>query len=287
MERERFTAQGPAAESASPVGRGLAAAALRSGLTPAAVLQLQRTAGNAAVTAIVRRRLARVAAASRMCCEPEAIREPDVAGSRSGRGWRLTIAADKESDDWFERAVGSVGHTWVKLTDDTGARFSYGFYPETGVDASGKSVPGCVVHPDVSHEPPRARHYIDVGYEITEAGFDKALSLAEERARRTPEYNLYLDNCTTFVIEMAEAAGVETPTDFTPFDNPNAMYDGILRERDRRLQQLLLEMEPELPVDPERPRPDYFEGDPLVYEDQYGRKMKKGDVDYQPKYVPF
>jgi hypothetical protein len=91
------------------------------------------------------------------------------------------------------------------------------------------------------------------------------------------------------VIEMAQAAGIDAPTGSTwgVIDNPNAMYDGILKERDRRLQEMLLEFEPELGVDPERPRPDYFKGDPLVYEDEYGRKMKNRDREYEPKFVPF
>ncbi len=248
------------------------------------MLHLQRTAGNAGATAIVRRTIARVAAANAMCCEPGAIREPDVAGARSALGWRLTIAAHKEADDIWQRAAGSIGHTWVKLRDDAGARYSYGFYPETRVDASGESVPGCLVHPDTGHDTPGSGSYIDVDYDITEAGFESALVVAEEHARLKPDYNLYTDNCTTFVIGMAKAAGVQPPIGATFFvDNPNAMYYGIQQERDRRLQEML----PEPTVDPERPPPDYFEGDPLVYQDEYGRKMKKGDVDYEPKYVPF
>jgi hypothetical protein len=228
LQREQATEQG---EPAPPGGQACAAPTIRAGLTPAAVLQLQRTAGNAAVTRLVRRTLSRVAAPDRMCCPPESIRSPDFTGTHTRH--KLTIAADKESEDFWTRAAGSVGHTWVKFADDAGAIYSYGFYPALGIDAFEPSVPGCVVHPDLSHEPPRAKDYIEIGYEITEEGLVDAFLFAERWARETPQYNLYTWNCTDFVLEIARAAGVEPP-DPVGLNTPNGMYDAISIELSSR-----------------------------------------------------
>jgi hypothetical protein len=150
----------------------------------------------------------------------------------------LTLAADREEEGLHPLVSGNIGHTWVKLTDDRGMKYSYGFFPAGGFTTWQPltSVPGCVHHPDIAHEPPAATNYIDISYPISNANLSKAVAHAESVCKARPNYNLATYNCTTFVIDVTKAAGVSPPSSTTlAIPNPNALYEGIGEElRTRR-----------------------------------------------------
>lgn len=164
---------------------------------------------------------------------------PDARGSGSATTWKLILAVDRE-EKTVTRGLksGNVGHTWVKLTDNSGARYSYGFWPEDGpVRPFYKSVPGCTHHPDILHEPPKTIDYIDLDYNLPYAAYLKALTYAQDICKKPPNYNLIKNNCSTFAIEVAKTAGVSPPPSTTlAIHNPNALYKGIEEERRRRYE---------------------------------------------------
>lgn len=168
-----------------------------------------------------------------MCSKAADCGTPDTPGAGGAGNWMLTLAVDREEQGLGRLVSGNVGHTWVKLRDDTGEKYSYGFWPQTGFDSSQpqKSVPGCVHHPDTAHEPPAATSYIGIDYKLAHADYLKAIGHAESVCRTKPAYNLFSYNCTTFAIDVARAAGVSPPASTTlAIHNPNALYEGIEEE---------------------------------------------------------
>lgn len=278
MAREQVTEQGSAAEPApAEVQARPPQSALSTPLTPQAMLALQRTAGNAAAAAVARRTrtLARMA---RICCEPEEVRTPDVPGTTADNDWWFTVAVDRESADWWESTGGGeVGHSWVKLTDAAGARYSFGFYPEESTSLLGLPETGCILHPDMGHE--RAKGYLDQTYWISEHAFNRALSFIEEACRNKASYLLYANNCTSFVLDVARAANVTLPLMHGVVASPNNLYDAIVDER-ARLDELLT---PQL----EQTGPDPGTV-PLPYEDDPAKKkIKTADPGYTPEPIGF
>jgi hypothetical protein len=171
------------------------------------------------------------------CCNDwkDCLRSDKGRGAGVATEWGLSIAVDRESTKNLPARVkaGAVGHTWLKLWDNTGTSFSYGMWPQTGFDPSHpfSSVKGCLHHPDVAHEPPKATDYKETSYKVTEENFQKALDYAQDKCKVDPDYNLMSYNCTTFAIEAAQAAGVTPPSSSTMgIHNPNALYDGIVAE---------------------------------------------------------
>ncbi len=177
-------------------------------------------------------RLSRVAATD--CAAPATCALPDVAGAGAPSSWKLTIAVDREQEGLGRLLTGNVGHTWVKMQDDVGTRYSYGFWPQTGFDRSKpfNTVAGCVHHPDTAHDPPNATDYIAKEYTLTEPNYDRALGHAHSVCAARPGYNLFTYNCTTFAIDVAKAAGVTPPSSTTlAVHNPNALYEGVAKDR--------------------------------------------------------
>ena len=268
MTRETVNEQGAAAESA-PAGAQAARlpqGALTTPLTPQAMLALQRTAGNAAASAVARRTRTLARKAARTCCEPEEVRTPDFPGTTSDNDHLFTVAVDRESADWWESTGGGeVGHSWVKLTDATGARYSFGFYPEVSTSLLGLPETGCVVHPDMAHE--RAKGYLDRTYRISEHAFNRALNFIEEVARSKADYLLYANNCTSFVLDVAHAANVTLPLMHGVVASPNNLYDAIVAD-----------------VTPDQTGPDPG-AVPLPFEDDPVKKKIK-TADPEPSYTP-
>ncbi len=177
------------------------------------------------------------------CCNDwkDCLRSDAGRGVGVATGWKLTIAVDRESTaNVFKRVgLGAVGHTWIKFSDDTGTVWSYGMWPQTGFDTKHPFTPvkGCVHHPDVAHEPPKATDYKEFTYSVTEANFQKALDYAQDQCKSFPDYNLASYNCTTFAIEAAQAAGVAPPASTTlGVHDPNALYEGIEAEEAKTIQ---------------------------------------------------
>ena len=160
---------------------------------------------------------------------------PDVPGNSVPTAWDLTLAVDVEQHGLGRLISGNVGHTWVKFQDNGGTRYSYGFWPQGGFDPKKpfKSVPGCVRHPDVAHEPPKATNYSEKKYSIPQDKYLKALTHAQSVCIAKPDYNLFTYNCTSFGIDVTKAAGVTPPSSTTlAVHNPNALSEGIAENRD-------------------------------------------------------
>jgi hypothetical protein len=149
----------------------------------------------------------------------------------------VTLAVDREDEGIDQLKTGNVGHTWVKLRDDTGTLYTYGFWPQRGFDRNKpfKSVKGCVRHPDTSHEPPHATDYIDMDYTVSQSNYQEALDHAQSVCKSSPDYNLFTYNCTTFAIDVVREADVSPPSSTTlAVHNPAALYEGIEEEQQQR-----------------------------------------------------
>ena len=180
-------------------------------------------------------RLARLSPA--LCAFGPDCSPPDTTGVGVATSWKLTLAVDREQQGLGRLVSGNVGHTWVKLQDNVGTKYSYGFWPQVGFSASNpfKSVTGCVHHPDTAHEPPAATDYLDIDYGLKHADYVNGLSHAEKVCKTAPAYNLASYNCTTFAIDVAKAAGISPPSSTTlAIHNPNALYEGIEEEAKKR-----------------------------------------------------
>ena len=118
-----------------------------------------------------------------------------------------------------------VGHAWIRVVDDNGAR-SWGLWPvgKFPIDAAFKSVPGEVKSPDDSHSP-TAMHT----YEVEQAQAEKVVAAAEEQRKSPPDYNLFTHNCVHFCAEMAAQAGVSPPSfkGLLGIANPASLASGI------------------------------------------------------------
>ena len=155
----------------------------------------------------------------------------DCAGSDgkeavSGK-YTLTIMTDKEGPFLLIPLTSNVGHSWLKLQDDQGNYWTYGFWPESGFDPNNSTadVNGCVHHPDHAHD---SHITSSQTFEISSKQFMDARSYAESICNSKPKYNLFHYNCTSFVRHTTEAAGQSSGGFGLIWDSPNAL-DGWMR----------------------------------------------------------
>lgn len=133
----------------------------------------------------------------------------------------ITVYADKEGPFLLLPATHKVGHSWLKLVDNNGNYWIYGFWPETGYNASDTSadVEGCVHKPDTAHEPTSTQTI-----ELTASEFAAAKDKAERTCISKPKYNLFGLQCTEFVRRVLAAAGKGYPGGFgLIWESPNAL----------------------------------------------------------------
>lgn len=137
-------------------------------------------------------------------CASDCTMEDGIA-TKTGK-YTLTIMADKEGPFLLIPFTSNVGHAWLRLQDDTGNYWTYGFWPQTGFDASQPfaDVEGCVHHPDTAHDD---HITASQSYELTAAQFAAAKSYASGICAAKPKYNLFQFNCTEFVRKTLDAAG--------------------------------------------------------------------------------
>jgi hypothetical protein len=176
-------------------------------------------------------------AATTECDSPD----PGYPGSpATASSWALVVNIDVEASD-FESALrsGDVGHTYVALSDGSGKRFTYGFYPAGAVPNENKrEVPGCVHHPDLSHAA-----CIDdrVMYNLSLAQYNAALAAAQGVCKSPPLYGVRY-TCTTFADVVTRAAGQTLPSSTSEpttiymqsvpsIDNPNTLSENVQKER--------------------------------------------------------
>jgi hypothetical protein len=145
---------------------------------------------------------------------------PDGTGPATGK-FSLTIYADKEGSFLLIPFTHGVGHSWLRLEDDTGRFWTFGFWPKTGFDPNNSTadVEGCVHHPDTAHKPTASQKF-----DLTPAQFADAFSSATSSCTTQPKYNLFGLQCTEFVKRVMAAAGLAPFGGFgLIWESPNAL----------------------------------------------------------------
>ncbi|GLH74136.1 hypothetical protein GETHLI_26380 [Geothrix limicola] len=167
------------------------------------------------------------------CAKPD--KEPAAALGQS-TAWTLTVNIDTEASSW-ENALRttSFGHAFVHFSENSGREFSYGFYPAGAVpNENVRSVPGCVHHPDTTHDRCTDRK---VTYSLTQPQYTAALTVAQNQCRSPRNYGQTF-TCATFATEVAQAAGQSIPSarsepttvfyqEVPGVDNPNTLQDNV------------------------------------------------------------
>lgn len=169
------------------------------------------------------------------CCSSDGCLVPDTRAAWDDplRGWFLTIAVDREEEGLGRLKSGNVGHTWVKFEDSNRETWSFGHWPRDGFNAKRPfaNIPGCIHHPDVSHEPPNAVEFRAIQYALSKEAYGRALAFAQSECQRPPTYNLFKANCTSFATATARVAGVTPPASTTlTVPNPNALFEGMEKD---------------------------------------------------------
>ncbi|MFZ7126693.1 MAG: DUF4157 domain-containing protein [Desulfobacterales bacterium] len=152
-------------------------------------------------------------------CSSDCARE-DGKDEATGK-FSITVYADKDGPFLLLPATQKVGHAWLRLENDQGKYWTYGFWPQEGYYASNPTadVDGCVHHPDTSHEPTSSQRF-----ELTAAQFAKALITARRYCLNKPKYNLFGLQCTEFVKRILDAAGEGSFGGFgLIWESPNAL----------------------------------------------------------------
>jgi hypothetical protein len=145
---------------------------------------------------------------------------PDGTGPATGK-FSITIYADKEGPFLSIPWTHNVGHSWIRLEDDTGRFWTFGFWPQVGFDPenSKADVEGCVHHPDTAHKPTASQTF-----ELTAAEFASAFTTATDVCTMKPKYNLFGLQCTDFVKRVLTAAGKGSFGGFgLIWESPNAL----------------------------------------------------------------
>jgi uncharacterized protein DUF4157 len=157
-----------------------------------------------------------------MCATEDGCDFQDGTGTATGK-FTLTIYADKEGPFLLIPLTEDVGHSWLRLEDDKGNYWTYGFWPQTGFDSSesSKAVEGCVHSPDRAH----AKHVTSSQtFELTADQFAAAHDYAKSTCKSRPSYKLFSYNCTTFVTETLAKAGQGSFGGFgLIWESPNAL----------------------------------------------------------------
>ena len=164
--------------------------------------------------------IARLSAAD---CSSDCLKE-DGQGAATGK-FSIVLYADKEGSFLLLPFTHDVGHSWLRLEDDQGKYWTYGFWPEKGYDASNvhADVEGCVHHPDTRHEPTSSQKF-----ELTAAQFTAAFNMAVDTCNNKPKYNLFGLQCTDFAKRVLAIAGQGSSGGFgLIWESPNALDNWI------------------------------------------------------------
>jgi hypothetical protein len=179
------------------------------------------------------------------CASEDACMVPDKEpkkGAGESTAWAVTVNVDIERGDW-ETALRNheVGHTYVRFSETSGREFTYGFYPAGEIPNENKrQVPGCVHHPDTTHERCIDDH---VNYSLNKAQYDSALALAQKICKEKPTYGATY-TCTTYAADVVAAGGQSLPSSRSEkttiyyqsvpeIDNPNTLHENLAKEREK------------------------------------------------------
>jgi hypothetical protein len=182
--------------------------------------------------------------AARSCCVADHCATPDTAVTgtpAASTWWAIDVNIDIEESDWSD-ALGSqkFGHTFVRFYESNGTQFTYGFYPgPTTPTENNTSVPGCVNHPDTSHDACTDRTETMA---LTAAEYAAGLAYAQNICK-TGHFYGYIKGtgsytCTSFASEVVTAAGHHLPsstsapttkyyTYIPAIDNPNTLNENM------------------------------------------------------------
>lgn len=156
------------------------------------------------------------------CASADSCDFKDGAGAATGK-FTLTIYADKEGPFLLVPLTSGVGHSWLRLENDKGDYWTYGFWPQTGFDSSQPFAPvkGCVHSPDKAHAKSVTSSQT---FELTAAQFQSAYDYAVATCKSRPDYTLFSYNCTEFVRQMVDKAGQGSFGGFgLVWESPNAL----------------------------------------------------------------
>lgn len=158
------------------------------------------------------------------------------AGLGDSTAWALTVNIDTERDSW-ESALRNqeFGHTFVRFSENSGRQYTYGFYPAKDLpNETRRTVPGCVRHPDASHDSCTDRK---VTYSLDTTQYAAALAAAQKICADGHDYGVAY-TCTTYAADVAKAAGQSLPSSTSAptevfyqqvprIDNPNTLKDNV------------------------------------------------------------
>ena len=178
--------------------------------------------------------------------------ESDVYEDELDNGFIISVYVDIEEESLDDIDTdGNVGHTYIKFEDINGEEYTFGFYPDKKFptpDPSGimgnRTAPGCVVHPDNTHE-----YCVDhkESYIVNRGEYLLALKKAQSMCGNPPVYHILDYNCTTWANDILKESGNTLPNmrgnvhiplaGDLEVDNPNTLYDSFV-ERDKKLIQI-------------------------------------------------
>ncbi|MEU2158737.1 hypothetical protein ABZ532_27635 [Streptomyces sp. NPDC019396] len=206
--------------------------------TTGPLAELQRMAGNAAVTRALRSGslpfsagLGHVAAGASATRPVQLVADADAGASAAAAAttYRLQIQVSKSTNSYDPTYwAGRFGHAWVALyTTENGAERAktFGFFPAEDVRDGNplRTVKGCVYKNHDRPEKASSKFTAD----LTPDQYQRAMAYIDEN--HDHPYSLTRYNCTSFARGVyAAATGGTAPNRFgIPLDNPNLLQDGI------------------------------------------------------------
>ena len=142
-----------------------------------------------------RLRDARAHPEGRACCAPESCDAPDSAGDGVPTSFEPTIAADRERSNVVKGLLtGGVGHTVGEVLHRHWPGVQLRPVAQAGVQQAtcpSKTVAGCIMHPDRSHDGVRATDLKQISYTLKEEDWESAREFAAAECKRSPAYNLF------------------------------------------------------------------------------------------------
>ena len=169
-------------------------------------------------------------------CSAIPCKQPDQAGDGTpSTSWQLDVNIDTDVEKSTDiNFPADVGHGSVAFQESNGTKYTFGFYPQPNrpPDEFVSMVPGCVAHPDTTHD--SCFDYTE-HYTVTQQQYSDALAFAQAYCISPPKYALFTNNCATFVVDVAKRAGQNPPSPRGPVlsgtkqsDNPNTLKEGYL-----------------------------------------------------------
>jgi RHS repeat-associated protein len=139
----------------------------------------------------------------------------------------LVIYVEQPNPGTRDRQAGAfgtnLGHSFIGLRDtDKHTNVRVGFYPKDGTSldvARGKTVSGTIKNND------QHSYNIEKDIKVTDKQYQNVVDSVKKDAANPPNFNLYNENCTDWVIQKAAAGGVTLPSNSGGEGSPNNPAD--------------------------------------------------------------